>query len=116
MENVKKLVRYFRPYKTKLFLGVFFILASTVFSLLSPFLVGRAIDDLKVVEQLTWQKIVFYPLVILATNLISGIFLFFQRRLIINMSRDIEYDMRRELYQHLINQPLQFFQITGLAI
>ena len=77
---------------------------------MTPFLVGRAIDDLKIVEAITWQKVAFYPLVILATNIVSGILLFWQRRLIINMSRDIEYDMRAELYTHLVDQPVEFFQ------
>ncbi len=77
---------------------------------MTPFLVGQAIDDLKIVEAITWQKVAFYPLIILATNIVSGILLFWQRRLIINMSRDIEYDMRAELYEHLVDQPLEFFQ------
>lgn len=110
MNEIRQFARYFRPYKAKLLLGVFFILASTIFSLMTPYLVGQAIDDLKIVEQITWQKVAFYPLIILATNIVSGILLFWQRRLIINMSRDIEYDMRAELYGHLVDQPLEFFQ------
>jgi ATP-binding cassette subfamily B protein len=43
-------------------------------------------------------------------NLVSGIFLFWQRRLLINASRHIEYDMRGDFYAALVNQPLEFFQ------
>jgi ATP-binding cassette, subfamily B, multidrug efflux pump len=110
MEALKQVFRYYRPYKAKLVFGVFFILASTVFSLLTPYFVGVAIDDLKIVENITWAKVIFYPLVILAVNVVSGILLFFQRRLLINASRDIEFDMRQEIYQHLVDQPLDFFQ------
>ncbi len=110
MENIKQFARYFRPYKVQVFVGVFFILASTVFSLLTPYFVGQAVDVLSDAKNLTWSQVLFFPLAILGANAVSGVLLFWQRRLIINMSRDIEFDMRRELYAHLVDQPLEFFQ------
>ena len=77
------------------------------FGLLVPYLVGMAVDDLA--AGITWQKIVYYPSVILAANFCSGIFLFLQRRLLINASRHIEYDMREQFYASLVHQPLEFF-------
>src|SRR4029453_11256992 len=38
-----------------------------------------------------------------------GIFLFLQRRLLINTSRHIEFDMRNDFYAALVDQPLEFF-------
>lgn len=108
MGNLRQFFRYFQPYRFSLAFGIFFILASTGFSLLTPYLVGHAVDDLA--NDITWQKVVWYPLVILGVNAVSGGFLFWQRRLIINMSRHIEYDIRRDIYAHLVNQPLEFFQ------
>lgn len=77
------------------------------FGLLVPYLVGRAVDDLG--AGITWGKIIYYPLIILAANLGSGIFLFLQRRLLINASRHIEFDMRELFYSRLIDQPADFF-------
>ena len=77
------------------------------FGLLIPYLVGMAVDDLA--AEITWPKIVYYPLIILAANFCSGIFLFLQRRLLINASRHIEYDMREQFYASLVHQPLEFF-------
>ncbi|MBC7798531.1 MAG: ABC transporter ATP-binding protein [Pyrinomonadaceae bacterium] len=108
MTELRKFFRYFRPYKVTLIVGVLFIFISTLFGLFTPFLVGQAVDDLT--QGVTWAKINFYALTILGTNVISGVFLFWQRRLIINMSRYIEYDMRREFYEHIVNQPIDFFQ------
>jgi ATP-binding cassette, subfamily B, multidrug efflux pump len=108
MEEIRKFSRYLKPYKTHIAFGIVCILISMVFGLLVPFLVGRAIDDLA--AGITWEKIIFYPSVILGVNIISGIFLFWQRRLLINTSRHIEYDMRRDFYDALVNQPLEFFQ------
>ena len=78
------------------------------FGLFVPYMVGRAVDDLNVA--VTWEKIIYYPLVILGINAMSGVFLFLQRRLLINTSRHIEFDMRRDFYAVLVDQPLEYFQ------
>ena len=108
MEEIKKFARYFLPYKSQIILGVLCILLGMIFGLLVPFLIGRAVDDLS--SNVTWQKVVYHPLLILGVNLVSGVFLFWQRRLLINTSRHIEYDMRRDYYAGVVNQPLSFFQ------
>lgn len=108
MEELKKFTRYFKPYKWHVAFGILFILLSMAFGLYIPYLIGQAIDDLS--TDITWNKVIFYPLVILGINIISGIFLFWQRRLLINASRHIEYDMRRDFYAALVDQPLEYFQ------
>ncbi len=108
MEEIKKFAKYFLPYKSSIVWGIIFILLGMLFGLLVPYLVGQAVDDLS--KGITWQKAIYHPLVILAVNIISGIFLFWQRRLLINTSRHIEYDMRRDYYAALVDQPLEFFQ------
>lgn len=108
MEQIRKFARYFKPYKWYILAGILFILMSMSFGLLVPSLVGMAVDDLN--AGVTWEKVIYYPLVILGVNLASGVFLFFQRRLLINTSRYIEYDMRSDFYAALVHQPLEFFQ------
>jgi ATP-binding cassette subfamily B protein len=51
-----------------------------------------------------------YVALIVGSQILSGVFLFFQRRTLINMSRYIEYDLRQDFYGHLQKLPLQFFQ------
>jgi len=106
-ETFKQLARYFSSYRWPIALGIACILVSMCFGLLVPYLVGMAIDDLG--AEITWPKIIYYPLVILAANFGSGIFLFLQRRLLINTSRHIEFDMRETFYARLVHQPLGFF-------
>lgn len=113
MEQIRKFAKYFLPYKTSIILGIICILFGMIFGLLVPYLVGQAVDDLGQSysnNTLTWQKIIYHTLLILGINLTSGFFLFWQRRLLINTSRHIEYDMRRDYYATLVNQPLEFFQ------
>ena len=89
--------------------GVACILVSLAFGLLVPFLVGVTVDVLSVPENITWRNIVYYPLLILGVNLMSGVFLFLQRRILINTSRNIEFDMREAFYESVVNQPASFF-------
>jgi ATP-binding cassette subfamily B protein len=131
MDDLRKFARYFRPYKKSLVIGIICILASVVIALLIPMIVGQAVDDLKQTSPawakfvpgsealnshlnqqmgLNWGKLIRYSLLILGVSLVSGMFLFLQRRILIGMSRHVEYDLRRDFYAHLVDQPLSFFQ------
>ncbi len=113
MEEIRKFARYFGPYRWPIVAGIFFILCSMSFGLMVPSLVGMAVDDLG--SGVTWEKAFYYPLIILGANGISGIFLFWQRRLLINTSRHIEFDMRSDFYAAVVHQPLEFFQKTRVG-
>jgi len=52
----------------------------------------------------------------LVASALSGLFLFLQRRILIGMSRNIEYDLREDFYRRLVNQPLSFSTSTAPAI
>src|SRR5258705_7873774 len=107
MDDLKKFGRYFAPYKTALVVGILCIFASVVAKLLLPLFVGNAIDSLS--AGITTAKIVNAGIKVMAASIISGIFLFLQRRILINMSRHVEYDLRRDFYDNLVDQPLSFF-------
>jgi ATP-binding cassette subfamily B protein len=109
MDDLRKFARYFRPYKKSLITGILCILASVVIALLIPLIVGRAVDDLKQTG-VDWGKLTRYSLLILGVSIVSGTFLFLQRRILISISRHVEYDLRRDFYEHLVDQPLSFFQ------
>jgi len=108
MHDLRNFARYFRPYKKSLITGIFCILASVMIGLLVPLIVGHAIDELR--TNLTWSKLTRYALATLGLSFLSGIFLFLQRRILIGMSRDVEYDLRQDFYAHLVDQPLSFYQ------
>ena len=107
MEDLKKFALYFRKYKLQLTLGIVCIFASVAAGLFIPLIVGQAIDENW--TEISWTKLTIAAGKVLGASLISGIFLFLQRRILIGMSRNIEYDMRQEFYQHLVDQPLSFF-------
>jgi ATP-binding cassette subfamily B protein len=108
MDDLRKFARYFLPYRVSLITGVLCILASVLFTLYIPLIVGHAVDENW--AQISWSKLTISALKVLGASLISGTFLFLQRRILIGMSRHIEYDLRRDFYAHLVDQPQVFFQ------
>ena len=113
MDELKKFAKYFSPYKRHIIFGILFILCSVAFGLLVPSLVGETIDYLSAGAAngtLSYSGIAYHVVLILGASAVSGVFLFWQRRLLINASRHIEYDMRRDFYATLVNQPLEYFQ------
>jgi ATP-binding cassette subfamily B protein len=107
VEDLKIFALYFRKYKLQLTLGIICIFGSVAAGLFIPLIVGRTIDENW--TDISWTKLTIAAGKVLAASLISGIFLFLQRRILINMSRNVEYDMREEFYRHLVDQPLSFF-------
>src|SRR3989441_794338 len=108
MDDLRKFARYFLPYKVSLITGILCILAGVIFNLTIPLIVGHAVDANW--TQISWSKLTISALKVLGASFVSGAFLFLQRRILIGMSRNIEYDLRQDFYAHLVDQPLSFFQ------
>ncbi len=72
-----------------------------------PQVIRIAIDDLN--HGVTRQKILLYA-GLLVRSLAKGVFLFLTRWIIIGISREIEFDLRNDLFRHLERQPAAYFQ------
>ncbi len=107
MGDLRKLLRYFRPYKVSLITGTACIVAGVAFNVSIPIIIGNAIDANW--QEVSWQKLTVASLKVLGASVMSGVFLFLQRRILIGMSRHIEYDLRNDFYAALVNQPQSFF-------
>jgi ATP-binding cassette subfamily B protein len=73
-----------------------------------PVVLRDAVDDLT--GEVSEDKLIRYASSVILIVLVQGIFLFMQRRALINMSRHIEYDLRNDFYEHLQRLPLGFYQ------
>jgi len=108
MTPLKRLLTYFAPYKLIIVSGTLCVFMTNVFKLIGPIVLGTAIDDLTV--EVTEAKLLRSGLIFVGLALVQGVFLFTQRRLLINMSRHIEYDLRNDFYSHLQRLPFEFYQ------
>lgn len=108
MTPARRLISYFARYKRALTLGGLCVVGSAVFSLAKPLIVGNAVNELTHV--VTRAALIRYGLLLIGASAIEGAFLFAQRKIIIGTSRDIEYDMRNDLYGHLQALPVRYYQ------
>ena len=107
----KELIRlkpYLRPHRGRLSVGFLCILLTNSFLLATPLVMGYAVDRLK--ESVTREKLAYYGALIIGLAVCEGIFRFFMRRLIIGVSRDIEYAIRNDIFRHLERLPMSFYQ------
>lgn len=107
MGDLRKLLRYFRPYKVSLVVGIACIMAGVIFNVSIPIIVGNIIDTNW--QQVTWTMLTIAAAKVVGASIMSGVFLFLQRRLLIGVSRHVEYDLRNDVYAALVNQPQSFF-------
>jgi len=108
MTPLRKLISYFLPYKRILIAGTVCVLMTNVVKVTTPLVMRHVIDDLA--ANLSHSTLLKYAGILIAIALVQGVFLFTQRRLLINMSRDIEYDLRSDFYGHLQKLPFEFYQ------
>jgi ATP-binding cassette subfamily B protein len=105
---LNRLTLYLRQHRLKLAAGFVCILLTNLFLLASPRVMGDAVDSLK--ESVTREKLAYYAALIVGLALFEGAFRFLMRRLIIGVSRDIEYSIRNDLFRHLETLPMSFYQ------
>jgi ATP-binding cassette subfamily B protein len=96
MNDLRKLLHYFRPYKISLITGIACIMAYVVFNVSVPLIVGNVIDANW--KEITWGYLTIAALKVMGLSFVSGVFLFLQRRILIGMSRHVEYDLRNDFY------------------
>ncbi len=108
-----RVVGYWKRHRVPLVVGLCCIFVGNGIGLMAPMVVREAINDLLLA--VTTQKLLRYAGLVVGIVLVQGVFLFLQRRLIVGMSRDIEYEMRNEIFAHLLRLEPSFYhqQRTG---
>lgn len=107
-QNLRPLFPYMRRYRRGFIAGGFFAICSNAIWVLFPQVIRRAIDDMT--RHLSYRGILFYAGLLVAVALSKGIFLFLTRWVLIGISRDIEYDIRNDLFRTLERQSPSYFQ------
>jgi ATP-binding cassette subfamily B protein len=107
-KRLSPLFPYLRRYRRSFFLGGLALIVYNVSKSLVPLLVGGAIDDMQ--HGLSAAKVEHHALRLLAVAIVAGICLYLTRQIIIGASREIEFDLRNDLFTHLEAQPPEFFQ------
>jgi ATP-binding cassette subfamily B protein len=96
---IRTVVRYLLRYRKRLAVGGVCLVAANILLLANPWILKLAIDELK--TGITKERLLYLSLAFVTVTLVSGIFRFLMRRIIIGVSREIEFDMRGDFFAHL---------------
>src|ERR1017187_7600535 len=106
--DLAPLFGYMRRYRWGYVWGLLSCIATNAVWVLFPQVLQRAIDGLE--HGITRRQILFYAGLLVAIGLIKGVFLYAQRWILIGISREIEFDLRNDLFRHLEKQDSGFCQ------
>jgi ATP-binding cassette subfamily B multidrug efflux pump len=109
-KKLRPLVPYLKRYRGGLVWGGLCVLFNNGVWILFPQVLRRAVNDLH--SGVTRQKLLTYSLLIIAIALVKGIFQFLTRWVVIGISREIEFDLRNDLFAHLERLSYSFYQRT----
>jgi ATP-binding cassette, subfamily B, multidrug efflux pump len=108
LATLRPLFPYLRRYSRDFMWGGLSVVISNAIWILFPQVIRIAIDDLN--QGVTRQKIFLYAGLLVLISAAKGVFLFLTRWIIIGISREIEFDLRNDLFRHLERQPAAYFQ------
>ncbi len=106
-ERLRPLNPYLRRYWKSLAWGGVSTILYNVIKVLLPTVIGHAVDDMQ--HGITQQKILNHGLRLLLIAALSAIFLYITRQVIIGASREIEFDLRNDLFSNLERQAPVFY-------
>jgi len=107
-KNLQPLFPYLKRYRWTLFWGALTVFGNNGLWVLFPQVLKRAVDDLN--RGATQHKFLVYSLLLIGIALVKGTFQFLTRWLMIGVSRDIEYDLRNDMFAHLSSLPYNYYQ------
>ncbi|HVO64287.1 MAG TPA: ABC transporter ATP-binding protein [Terriglobales bacterium] len=130
-KNLRPLLPYLKKYRGVYALGALCVLLMNGIWVLFPQVIKFTIDDLSskpvahkyLAEALHWigvelvpgitpHKLLIYALLLVGLAAAKGLFQFLTRWILISISRDIEFDLRNDLFAHLEKLSYSFYQRT----
>jgi ATP-binding cassette subfamily B multidrug efflux pump len=108
LKQLQPLFPYMRRYRRSFFWGGVSVVLSNAIWIFFPQVIRVAIDDMN--HGVTQKKIWLYASLLVAVSIAKGIFLFLTRWIIIGISREIEFDLRNDLFMQLERQSAAYYQ------
>ena len=105
--KLRPLFPYLRRYRRSFLWGGISVILSNAIWVLFPQVIRVAIDDLN--HGVTQRKVLYYAGLLVLISACKGVFLFLTRWIIIGISRDIELDLRNDLFRHLERQSASYY-------
>ena len=101
---------YLTRYKKRYVLGFLALMLSQASRINLPLIIKAAIDSLS--HNAVSNRLLFYAVLLLGVALAQAIFQFWMRWILIGISRDVEYDLRNDLFRHLCRLSPRYYTET----
>src|SRR5215469_7811462 len=108
--NLRPLAPYLRKYSTTFYIGALCVLCNNTVWILFPMVIRDAVRDLN--THVTRQTLLKYSLYLLAIAALKAVFQYLTRWILIGVSREIEFDLRNDLFAHLEQLSYSYYQRT----
>jgi ATP-binding cassette, subfamily B, multidrug efflux pump len=108
LPHLRRLLPELRRHRGRLSLGLGCLLATTLVSVASPWVLRLVIDDLTLA--VTRQKLWLYAGAILGLVAVEGVFRYQMRMVLIGVSREMEYELRNAVLRQLTLLSPAYFQ------
>src|SRR3990172_8418972 len=108
MKELKRLLPYVLRYPRPMLLGMAALVLAKAASVLVPLVLERTVDDLTL--GVTVSKLAFYGTLIVGIAAVEGFFRFWMRKLLIGVSRFVEFDLRNDFFARLQKMSPSFYQ------
>ena len=105
---MRPLLPYLKRYRWGFVFGTFCVVMSNGAWAGLPRVIGQAAQSLE--GGVTSHKLLVFTMEVLALAAVRGIFLFLTRWVVIGISRDIEFDLRNDLFAHLETLSYSYYQ------
>ena len=106
--DLAPLFAYMRRYRWGYLWGTLSCICTNGIWVLFPQVIQRAIDEMG--HGVARGRILLFAGLLVAIALVKGVFLYSQRWILIGISREIEFDMRNDLFRKLEEQDSGFYQ------
>ncbi|MGA9530041.1 MAG: ABC transporter ATP-binding protein [Terriglobales bacterium] len=107
-KRLRPLIPYLKRYWRGLSLGAFCVVLTNGVAVQFPRVTQHFIDDLT--RGTTRRQIAIYALLVVGIFAVKGVFQFLTRYVVIGISRDVEFDLRNDLFAHLETLPHSYYQ------
>jgi len=108
LRELGPLLRYMRRYRWGYLWGTLACIATNIAAVQGPQILRKAIDELE--RGISRERIIFLACGFVGIYVVKGIFLYAQRWILIGISREIEFDLRNDLFLQLERQDANFYQ------
>src|SRR5712664_2550904 len=109
-KSLRPLFPYLKKYRNSFMVGIVCVFCNNGIWILFPLVLRRAAEDLH--NGVTREKLLTYSLLLMAVAATKGIFQFLTRWIVIGISREIEFDLRNDLFRHLESLSYSYYQRT----